>query len=200
MVTQLNIPQACLQALQHNGDLSLDDDFKSARSPPVARYQEYSARELRSSLEPQVPQTPVTRGTVSRGFSSQTYGAGHKLNPGNSDGDAQEPGEVQVMETRRVLGEEHPDALTGRANLASYQHQGRLSEAEKITLPQPPTLHGTGSHKFVLEPKHWTQPKNYFQSEFDPPWRLDDIVVLVGGDEKHMQKVHRLEMRIVWIT
>jgi hypothetical protein len=32
MATQLNIPQACLQALQHNEDLSSDDDFKSARS------------------------------------------------------------------------------------------------------------------------------------------------------------------------
>jgi hypothetical protein len=32
MATQLNIPQTCLQALQHNEDLSSDDDFKSARS------------------------------------------------------------------------------------------------------------------------------------------------------------------------
>jgi len=41
---------------------------------------------------------------------------------------------VLVMETtKRVLGEEHPDALTSMANLAStYWNQGRWKEAEEL--------------------------------------------------------------------
>ena len=43
---------------------------------------------------------------------------------------------MQAMEMRkRVLGQEHPDALTSMANLAStYQNQGRRKEAEQLEM------------------------------------------------------------------
>jgi hypothetical protein len=43
---------------------------------------------------------------------------------------------VQVMETtKRVLGDEHPDTLTGMGNLAStYMNQGRWREAEELNV------------------------------------------------------------------
>jgi tetratricopeptide (TPR) repeat protein len=96
--------------------------------------------------------------------------------------------EVQVMETRRrVLGEEHPDTVTSMNDLASIrQDHGRLSEAEKSSYLQSLTLYGTGSHKFVLELRFWNHLKEFFESEFDPPWHLDDIIVIVrdnDGDE-----------------
>ncbi|KAH6714091.1 hypothetical protein BKA61DRAFT_551433 [Leptodontidium sp. MPI-SDFR-AT-0119] len=42
--------------------------------------------------------------------------------------------DIQVMETSlRVLGQEHPDTLTGMANLAAtYRNQGRWKEAEEL--------------------------------------------------------------------
>ncbi|KAF1346346.1 kinesin light chain 3 [Lizonia empirigonia] len=52
-----------------------------------------------------------------------------------SDGRYKAAGElfVQVMETKRVLGDEHPDTLTSMANLAAtYRNQGRWNEAEKL--------------------------------------------------------------------
>ena len=43
---------------------------------------------------------------------------------------------MQVMETRRrVLGQEHPDALTSMTNLATtYMSQGRRKEAKELQI------------------------------------------------------------------
>ena len=61
--------------------------------------------------------------------------------------------EVPVMETKRVLGEEHPSTLTSMANLAStYRNQGRWNEAEQ------PQVQVSETRKRVLRDEHPVTP------------------------------------------
>ena len=115
---------------------------------------------------------------------ARSCAAEHRLNPSTLLSINQER-RARLVETRSLaLREEFSDTLTDKINLTStYRCHDEQAKAEEMKLLQASTLFGTKIQNFALELRHWPLLKEYLESEFDTPWHLDDIVVLVSDEE-----------------
>jgi hypothetical protein len=77
----------------------------------------------------------------------------------------------------------HEDLGKDLALTAQNQYQRRLAEAEKSSEQQSLTPCSTRSHQFVLELRCWDHLRKFVESELDPPWHLNDIIIIVRDND-----------------